>query len=230
MRGSLRKGGSRIRWPRAAAAAAFLLLWAAPAGADGGEAGIWLAKVSRKYGAVRALSARFRQEVPLARVGIVRKAQGRVWFERPLRMRWEYERPPDQLFLADGRHFWFRPSGSDRVFKSPIDERAAGGRVPLLLLFGKGELGEFFRAEEAIPRKEGAEVALRLVPRDGGAGEVRRVDLVVDAKTLAVREIHLYDRLGGSNHLFLRDLAIDPPIGEGFFRFLPIPGTEVVEG
>lgn len=216
---------------RAVAAALLLLLGAATAGtADEGAAGDWLGKVSRKYGAVRSLSARFRQEVPLARVGVVRKAQGRVWFERPLRMRWEYERPPDQLFLADGRHFWFRPSGSDRVFKSPIDERAAGGRVPLLLLFGRGQLGEFFRAEEAIPRAGGAEMALRLVPRDGGAGEVRRVDLVVDATTLAVREIHLYDRLGGSNHLFLRDLAIDPPIGEGFFRYVPIPGTEVVEG
>lgn len=195
-------------------------------GADGAKD--LLEKVSSRYGEARSLSADFRQEVPLQSLGIVRKAAGRVYFERPLRMRWDYDAPNTQLFLADGTFFYFRPPDSPQVFRRRIDERALGGKIPLLLLFGKGSVSEFFRAEgPAVPGAEGS-VSLRLVPVAGAANEVRRVDLVIGAADVLIREVHLYDRLGGANHLYLENTAINPSFPDGFFRFRPIPGIEVV--
>jgi outer membrane lipoprotein carrier protein len=215
---------------RAALAALFLFLAAsAAAGAeDAGEA--LLRRVAGKYASARTFSATFRQEVPLQNLGIVRKASGQVFFERPLKMRWEYRGTDAQVFLADGEYLYFRPPDSPQLFRRKIDEKALGGKVPLLLLFGKGEITELFRVEESVPGKDGGETVLRLVPRGDGAPEVRRIDLVAGNGDLVVREVHIYDRMGGANHLYLEGTAFDPVLPPGLFRFRKPQGVEVVDG
>jgi outer membrane lipoprotein carrier protein len=227
----------RARGPArcAAAAMAFLLLVfaavVAAAASPEGEGQAFLVRVAKKYGAARALSARFRQEVPLQNVGVVRKASGKVFFERPLKMRWDYGGADAQLFMSDGEHFYFRPAGSSKIFRKKADEKSLGGKIPLLLLFGRGgEITEMFRVEEILRRKGGAETALVLVPRAGGAPEVRRVDLVAGTDDLVIREVHLYDRTGGANHLYLEGTRFDPALPEGLFRFRKPEGTEIVDG
>ena len=218
---------------RAALAALFLFAAVFPPAASGGDAAdgnALLRRVAAKYASVKTLSARFRQEVPLQNVGVVRKASGQVYFQRPLRMRWDYRTPGDQLFLADGRYFYFRPPDSPQVFRRKIDEAALGGKIPLLLLFGKGDITEYFRVEEVTPLKGGKETVLRMVPKGDSAPEVKRVDLVVDDSDLAIRQIHLYDRLGGSNHLYLDDIVVDPSLPADLFRFRKPPEIEVVDG
>lgn len=217
---------------RAAPAALFLFIMAFFSAASGGaaEGEILFRRVVRKYQNATTLSARFRQEVPLQNVGIVRKAAGQVYFQRPLRMRWDYRVPGEQLFLADGEYFYFRPPDSLEVFRRKIDERTLGGRVPLLLLFGKGDIMEYFRVEEAMPLERGGRTAIRLLPKGEGAPEVSRVDLVVDDADLTIREIHLYDHLGGANHLYLDDIVIDPSLPADLFRFREPPGAKMVDG
>jgi outer membrane lipoprotein carrier protein len=195
---------------------------------EGGDA--LLRKVGDRYAAVRSLSARFRQEIPLQNVGIVRKASGKLYFGRPLRMRWDYQAPEEQLFLADGEHFYFRPAGSAEVIRRKIDEKSLGGKIPLLLLFGKGEIAGMFRVEESSLRKGGEETVLRLLPRGDGAPEVRRIDLVVGTRDSIIREVHLFDRLGGENHLYLTDVELDPSLPPDLFRFRKPPGISVVDG
>lgn len=213
----------------ASAALAVLVSAIVPGAAAGAEGSSLLHQVARKYADVRTLSATFRQEVPLQNVGVVRKASGTVYFQRPLRMRWDYRAPAEQLFLADGTNFYFRPPGSSRVFRKRLEEDVLGGRIPLLLLFGKGDITEFFRVTETIPLQGKAQTVLRLAPKGDGAPEVRRVDLVVDDADLAIREIHLYDRLGGANHLYLEAIVLNPTLPEGIFRFRMPPDAEMVD-
>lgn len=221
----------RHAWARAAFAALFLFLAASAAKGEPEKKGeVLLRRIARKYASAGTFSAKFRQEVPLQNLGIVRKASGQVYFERPLKMRWDYRGGDAQIFLADGEYLYFRPADSPQVFRRKIDEKALGGKVPLLLLFGKGEITELFRVEEAVARKEGEETALRLVPRGDGAPEVRRVDLVVGNGDLLVREVHIYDRMGGANHLYLEGTALDPSLPPGLFRFRKPAGVEVVDG
>jgi outer membrane lipoprotein carrier protein len=218
---------------RAALAALFLFAVAFPPAASGGDAtdgNALLSRVAAKYSSAKTLSARFRQEVPLMNVGIVRKASGQVYFQRPLRMRWDYRSPGEQLFLADGRYFYFRPPGSPQVYRRKIDEETLGGKIPLLLLFGGGDITEFFRVEVVTPLKGVEATSLRLVPKGDGAPDVRRVDLVVRDSDLEIRQIHLYDRMGGANHLYLDDIVIDPSLPADMFRFRKPPEIEVVDG
>ncbi|NJD61882.1 MAG: outer membrane lipoprotein carrier protein LolA [Deltaproteobacteria bacterium] len=225
-RTSLRRAGAR-----AALAALFVFLASVPAFAGGeGPGEALLKKVEGKYAGARTFSARFRQEVPLQHLGIVRKASGQVFFARPLKMRWDYDGQDAQIFMADGEYLYFRPVDSPQVFRRKVDEKGLGGKVPLLLLFGNGEITGFFRVEEAVSRKKGEETALKLVPRGDAAPEVRRIDLVVGNADLLVREVHIYDRMGGANHLYLEGTALDPSLPPRWFRFRKPAGVEVVDG
>ena len=215
------------------AAVLLLLLLASGTGVAAGEEAdgeALLRKVGERYAALRTLSANFRQEVPLQNLGIVRKASGKLYLGRPLRMRWDYRSPDTQLFLADGEHFFFRPPDSPQVFRRRADEKSLGGKIPLLLLFGKGEIAEMFQVEAGTPRKGGEETVLRLKPRGEGAPEVRRIDLVVGTADAIIREVHLYDRLGGENHLFLSEVIMNPSLPPDFFRFRKPSGVSVVDG
>jgi outer membrane lipoprotein carrier protein len=189
-----------------------------------------LRRVGERYAAARTLSATFRQEIPLQNLGIVRKASGTVYFARPLKMRWDYKGPEAQLFLADGRYFYFRPAGSAQVIRRGVDEKGLGGKIPLLLLFGKGEITALFRVDAADARKGGEETVLRLSPRDDGAPEIRRIDLVVGTADVLIREIHVFDRMGGENHLYLTDVTVNPSLPPDFFRFRKPAGVSVVDG
>jgi len=212
--------------------AAALSLAPGPVRAAGAEADgeALLRRVSERYAAVRTLSANFRQEVPLQNLGIVRKASGKIYLGRPLKMRWDYRSPDTQLFLADGEYFYFRPPDSPQVIRRKADEKSLGGKIPLLLLFGKGKIVEMFQVESAAPRKGGEEMLLRLLPRGEGAPEVRRVDLVVGTGDALIREVHLYDRLGGENHLYLSEVTLDPSLPPDLFRFRKPSGVTVVDG
>jgi len=189
-----------------------------------------LRRVAQRYADAQTLSAKFRQEIPLQNVGIVRKASGTVYFGRPLKMRWDYGGPEAQLFLADGRYFYFRPAGSSQVIRRAVDEKGLGGKIPLLLLFGKGEITTLFRVDAADLRKGGEETVLRLSPLGDGAPEVRRIDLVVGTRDALIREIHVFDRLGGENHIYLTDVTVNPSLPPDFFRFRKPAGVSVVDG
>ncbi len=215
---------------RAAAAALFLFSASAAPAAAAGAGDALLARVAARYASVRSLSASFRQEVPLQNVGIVRRASGTVYFERPSRMRWDYKTPETQLFLADGQHFYYRPAGSSQVYRKKLDEKTLGGKIPLLLLFGQGDIGAMFRVEETVARDGGRETGLRLAPRGEGAPEVRRVDIVVGTADLLIREVHIYVRLGGANHLYLDRIVLNPSLPPDLFRFRKARGEAVVDG
>ena len=209
-----------------------LLLQLSPGLAAGPEADgeALLRRIGERYAAAHTLSAKFRQEIPLQNVGIVRKASGSVYFGRPLKMLWDYKGPETQLFLADGRYFYFLPAGSSQVIRRLVDEKGLGGKIPLLLLFGKGEITALFRVDAADPRKGGEETVLRLSPRGDGAPEVRRIDLVVGTRDALIREVHLFDRMGGENHLYLTDVTVNPSLPADFFRFRKPAGVSVVDG
>lgn len=211
-----------------ALAVALLSGVAGSAGAEEGEA--LLARIGERYAGARTLSANFRQEVPLQNLGIVRKASGKVYLGRPLKMRWDYQSAEAQIFLADGKYFYFRPPDSPQVIRRKADEKALGGKIPLLLLFGQGRIGEMFRVEGTAPRSGGEETVLRLVPRGEGAPEIRRVELVVGTADAIIREVHLYDRLGGENHLYLSEVTLNPSLPEDLFRFRVPRGVTVVDG
>ena len=142
-----------------------------------------LAAVGEKYAAAKRLSAAFRQEVPLASVGVVRKASGKVTFERPLRMRWDYESPARKTVAVVGsRLVQWEPEANQAYVDERFDATAMSAAVTFLL--GTGSLEKEFLLSSGEggtlvlrPRRPDPRVAtVTLTP--GPDGEVTRTRVV----------------------------------------------------
>jgi len=79
------------------------------------DAAALLQHVATRTGA-DGFSARFFQESPLKAIGIVETAEGRVWFRKPNRVRWEYETPDRLHYITDGSTLWIHSVDDAQVW------------------------------------------------------------------------------------------------------------------
>ncbi|MFM8411943.1 MAG: LolA family protein [Alphaproteobacteria bacterium] len=78
------------------------------------------ARLQRRYDLTDTFSADFAQEMKLATGGPVPESSGKVWFHRPGRMLWRYEKPEEQSILADGDHLWIHQPSDKQVLRAPL--------------------------------------------------------------------------------------------------------------
>src|SRR6266852_2185692 len=92
---------------------------------------------------------------------------GTVYFQRPGRMRWEYESPEKKLFVVDGRTIWFYVPADRTVTRGPVKE-SADWRTPLALLTGQANLLRLCSKVELADHSPGlpsSHAVLRCLPK-----------------------------------------------------------------
>lgn len=183
--------------------------------------------VQARYGEFRDLSAGFVQESHVASLGRPRTSAGRLFFQPPGRMRWEYGPPEEQLVVADGRQLWFYRPQRRQVIVQPLDASLTR-QTPLLFLLGKGDFAAEFTWEQDEPSPAaGGAVRITLRPRVEAPDLVRLVLEVVPGECrLAGTQIE--DAYGNLTRLSFTGERANAGLDAGLFRFTPPAGTEVV--
>jgi outer membrane lipoprotein carrier protein len=198
---------------------------ASPARAE--TAGRVLACVQQRYAGMRDLSARFVQESRMATLGRPRKRAGRIQFQAPGKMRWEYDAPDRQLMVSDGKTFWLHQPAQKQVVVQKISQ-AFTRQTPLLFLFGKGDFAtEFTWDDREPPPGAGGTVQVELRPRTEAPDLVRlTLEVVPGDCRLAASSVE--DAFGNVTRLDLSEERRDAGLDAALFRFTIPPGTEVV--
>jgi outer membrane lipoprotein carrier protein len=205
---------------------AFAVL-AASAAAAAERPGPLLSCVQARYGALRGLAAGFAQESRVASLGRPRTRSGRLYFQTPGRMRWEYDGPDPQLIVADGKTLWLYRPERKQVVTQPVDA-AFTRQTPLLFLMGRGDFAAEFTWEERAlaPEADGA-VRVALRPRVEKPDLARLVlEIVPGECRLAGTSVE--DAFGNVTRLVFSGERADAGLDPALFRFSPPPGTEVV--
>jgi outer membrane lipoprotein carrier protein len=220
-------GGSG-RWtiPVAGLTVAALLAAATPARAE--SPGALLRCVQARYGALSDLSATFVQESRVASLGRPRTRAGRLLFQPPGRMRWEYDPPEAQLIVADGRQLWlYRPERRQAVVQ-PMDA-ALSRQTPFLFLLGKGDFAaEFTWEERDLARGPGGAVVVELRPRVVSADLALLTLEIVPAECRLAATL-VEDAYGNRTRLSFSAERVGTAPDPGLFRFAPPAGTEIVK-
>lgn len=219
----------RRRFVRAVGAAAVVVAaLAAFAGSARAETpAAMLRCVQERYGALRDLSAEFAQESRVASLGRPRTRAGRLFFQAPGRMRWEYDAPDSQVIVADGTQLWFyRPERRQAVVQ-PMDA-AFTRQTPLLFLFGRGDFAaEFTWDERELVPAAGAVVSIALRPRVE-APDLSRLVLEVVTGECRLAGTTVEDAFGNVTRLVFSRERANPGLAAGLFTFAPPKGVEVV--
>jgi outer membrane lipoprotein carrier protein len=191
---------------------------AEPAGLDSA-----LKRLQERYETTKTLTADFRQTIESPTLTSPLETHGTVAFEKPNRMRWDYEAPDKQLIVGDGETLWIYQPEEKQVIRAPLDQ-AFRATTPVTFLAGLGRLDRDFEA--TLEKDEAERWTLKLVPRqDAGIGTLR---LLVRKSDAAIEEARIVDPLGTTTRIVLSNERRNATLDAGLFRFSPPSGVDVI--
>ena len=187
-----------------------------------------LKKVEAAYQQTQAFSANFQQSVTSAAVSTMStEASGKLFYEKPKKMRWEYDQPEPQVFVANRQLAWlYVPSekqislsDSTKIFSHPLAQT---------FFEGVGALKKHY--EVTLDHKQSSKetAVLKLIPRKEDP-EIKTLFLSIDLQTYRISTIEVYNALGNSNRISLNSLNAVASLDPLLFQMEIPPSVAVVD-
>jgi outer membrane lipoprotein carrier protein len=206
-----------------------LVMWASPGFpqtvADPAEI---MAKVQGKYDQAGTFKSWFRQETRQTGTTQGDRASGVMYFQKPSRMRWQYESPPDQKkeVISDGSQVWIYIPDDAIAMVYPLRQML---RSDLVLRFfsGIGEVTKDFRLAWQRPPEAGSNYVIKLEPRQPQP-ELKRLILTVNPQTYLVENLEFSNSLGEETSFAFSRTTLGLKQPPNFFTFTPPPGVQIV--
>ena len=151
--------------------------------------------------------ARFTQRYHRQLLGKIIVESGVVQIKKPGRMRWDYLRPEEKLFVTNGSKTYFYVPEEKQVIVSNTPSGALGltPDSPLSLLAGRSRLSDAFEVTESDRRPEAGGSMLRLVPRRREE-DIENVEIEVETKTGRFRRVILVDSQENRTEFLFEDI------------------------
>lgn len=187
------------------------------------------------YRNVRTMAAYFLDKYTSGGAGLVAES-GTVYFEKPGRMRWDYDSPERKMFLVDGKNVWFYVPADHTASRTSIKE-SADWRTPLALLAGKVDLERLCgrltlagsQSESGAGETDGqaGDSVLVCGPRKQDENVFREVTVEVNSKNQLVR-LDIKQAGDIENDFRFGDWHENVPIEPSKFHFEPPAGVAIV--
>lgn len=182
-------------------------------------------RVDAHYNTLQTLQADFVESYTGA--GISRSESGTLWLKRPGRMRWEYRKPQDKLFVTDGKTAWFYVPGERQARKAPV-RKLDDLRTPLAYLLGRTKLEKEFSglslAPDVRPDTPGG-VVLRGVPRRMGGISQVVMEITPEGRFSRLQALQ---EDGSTTTFRFSNQRENVPMPDQRFRFSPPAGVETI--
>jgi outer membrane lipoprotein carrier protein len=173
----------------------------------------------------KTASGEFTQRVsgPNARTGAKAQASsGRFTFQRPGKFRWVYEKPYEQVLVADGDKLFMFDKDLNQVTVKKLG--AALPASPASILFGTNEFEKEFEVKDS-----GTRDGLEWID-----ARPRKKDTTFERIQMGFRDglpaaMQLSDSFGQTTNLTFTNFERNPKIDPQAFKFTPPAGADVLE-
>jgi len=201
------------------------LAWSGALKAQGRPLEEIVAQVQKQYDTHEDFKASFDQESWVKSLGKKQVAEGVVYFKKPGKMRWNYQKPVKQEIISDGKNLWnYRPEDK-QVVVSPMTQ-AFQTKAPSIFLAGIGNLQKDFQARWGKEPSSGENYALELFPREDQGG-LEKLSLLVDRESFKILEARMQDLMGNVTQIRFSKIQFDNHLSDSLFTFTPPQGVEV---
>jgi outer membrane lipoprotein carrier protein len=187
-----------------------------------------MAKVQQKYELAGSFKTWFRQVTRQHGATQGDHAAGVMYFQKPSRMRWQYESPPDQKkeVVSDGSQVWIYIPDDAVAMVYPLRQML---RSDLVLRFfsGIGEVTQDFRLAWQRPPNAGINYVIRLEPKQPQP-ELKTLILTINPQTYLVENLEFSNSLGEVTSFAFSRTTLGAKQPPHFFTFTPPPGVQIV--
>ena len=188
----------------------------------------YVGQFESSYHAVKTIRADFTQTYVSG--GRTRVESGAVYFARGGLMRWDYERPQPKLFLSDGKTLMLYIPEEKQLTRSPL-KASDDIRIPFRLLLSRLNLRRVFSRIEFAPdalEHQPADRILRAYPKQAYEGDYHQVLMVVSPQ-FDIRRLLVILPDQSTMEFSFDHIGRNVPLSRSLFRFIPPPGTEVID-
>mgnify|MGYP001199124416 CR=1 FL=1 len=182
--------------------------------------------LQKTYENTSTFDAQFEQAYTYALLKKNNKSSGRVSFQKPGQMRWDYNKPEVKSFIISEDSLWIHQPGDhlamvNRCFKQD------GLTTSISFLWGAGNLRETFHVSffKGQFGKKG-DHNLLLIPKETNTIFAKLI-LVVHPKNFSVKQSVLIDHQGNINRFTFRNTKANELFLDDHFSFRPPSGTHV---
>ena len=169
----------------------------------------------------KGLKAQFTQTVIDKNGRKTQEASGNLFFSRPGKFRWVYQKPYSQLIVGDGKRLWIHDEDLDQVTVRKLDQ--ALGDSPAALLAGDNDIAKLFNLKET-GAKDGLDwIEATPKSKEGSFEKVR-----MGFKGEDIQAMELKDNFGQTTLLRFTNLERNPALGASLFRFTPPKGADIL--
>jgi outer membrane lipoprotein carrier protein len=202
-----------------------------PAAAPGGALPLAevVARMQKKYDSAKDFRAKFTQKYTSTASGREKQFTGSLLVKKPGRMRWDYEKPDKQMYLATGQTLWFYEPEEKQAYKQDLKSSQLPAAVSFLM--GHGKLSDEFEIAFAkeLPHPDTKAYRLALTPKKPQS-TYRAIYFLVDPATFLVSESILINAEGDVNSIAFTDVQMNTGVADDLFKWSPPAGVRVIEG
>ncbi len=178
-----------------------------------------VSKLQQKYETISTIEADFVQEATSKAMKRSDTSEGRVYFKKPGKMRWEYRKPLQDLIVSNGKTIWVYQPDLAQAIEKPFD--AGASVLATDFLSGIGDLKKNFKVKVADNG------TITLVPKDPGEN-IRKITLSLDPGGL-VRKTTIDDAFGNETSITFKNLKTNTELKDSLFEFKPPKGVTIVK-
>jgi outer membrane lipoprotein carrier protein len=186
-----------------------------------------LSKTEANYQSVHAFTAIFRQKTTSAAAGNLSaaEAKGKLYYARPRQMRWEYDLPEQQLFVASNQFAWLYVRAENQITLFDADKLFAS---PMARTFFDGALGLKNHFDVKLDPLQSTQnmAVLQLVPKREDPN-VKMAYLWIDLQTYRISRIQTHDLLGNTNEIAIESFSPQSTLDPALFHLSVPPAAEV---
>lgn len=182
-------------------------------------------RIENRY-ATKGFSATFSQESTIKAMDITDTASGKLFIKPPGMMRWEYEKPDQQLIITNGKRLW--------VYRQD-DNQVMVGTAPYF--FGNGKGGGFLSDMKIIREKFnialddksiGKYYVLKLVPKEK-MFDISLIYLSISINTFDIVQITTYNLYDDETKIYLKNIEFKKHIDDSMFHFEIPEGADILQ-
>lgn len=182
------------------------------------EENAFKSRVIDKADEISSFSAQFQQTKHMKTMDSEPESAGRVYYQSPDMLKWEYLKPYDyQILFKDSKLFIREEEGrfseidlaSNQLFEK-IGEMVAGSV--------NGKILQADKDFDITYHKNGSIVKARIIPNDSNLSEMFKEIWVNFNSDFLINSVRLVDPSGDYTEIFMKDIKINQPIPASVFQ------------
>jgi outer membrane lipoprotein carrier protein len=183
--------------------------------------------VESHYRQVKAYTAAFKQVTSSAATALTTEAAGRLHYQKPKQMRWEYQTPEVQTFVVNNKLAWLYVPAENQI---TLFDAQTFFSSPLSQTFFEGvfELQRQFHVALDHSQSSTTSAALALTPKVEDPN-IQSMRLSIDLTSYRILTIETKDALGNSNRITLESQKEQAKLEQKLFQLVVPQSTAVVD-